>query len=672
MLVYSAAMTRAADDTSRSASQPNQSGPTTAQIPLVIGVTGHRDLLPGDVEQLEKAVGALFNDLIGSVPNTPILLVTQLAEGADRLVARVAAQHGVSIRALLPMSRSLYETDFTTQASRDEFQKMLHLSKEVTELSLPPGLSAEAVARDGPERNGRYEAAGVAVNRSCHILIALWDGERANGKGGTGDIVQFMLNGPAANLREVDDFLHASLVGPVAHIWTPRLRGTGKAHPAGQLKWLYPEQHQWRQGHKGVDQQLNMLDRYNADVARLDANFAGDRSVSLVPVSVQCDAAKTREAELIDLRYRAADRLSQLMQMRARAAYLVTTIIGLLALSFYQLNVHYHTHRPQFLGIFGIFMLGSVIIYVIVRKRGVHERFLDYRSLAESLRVQFFWRICGMKEQVIEHLVPRLRDELIWQRLSLVGCAEGPSEPPGEMSPEESLRGLRCARDYWVHDQRSYFTRRTARRKEQADWHSAITTSLVLTGLILVGMSFALTEAADEASKGLLSGPTLTGISLIFSISAGAGAAIMALKRLLTRRSGAHEPIVVRLVMFGLLGIAGVAIAFLAGDHVLHASPQVQAPAFLTSVVLSVVLAVSAGVVKAYGEHFAFAQHLRRYRTMADLFSRADDALLPLLERKDLPEAYRLVFELGRESLAENAEWFVLHRERPIELLRPG
>jgi hypothetical protein len=61
------------------------------QIPLVIGVTGHRDLIDAEKPQLRKKVEAFIGSLRSHFPDLPLLFLTGLAEGADRLVAEVAS-----------------------------------------------------------------------------------------------------------------------------------------------------------------------------------------------------------------------------------------------------------------------------------------------------------------------------------------------------------------------------------------------------------------------------------------------------------------------------------------------------------------------------------------------------------------------------------------------------
>src|SRR5215467_13382687 len=86
------------------------------RLPLVIGVTGHRDLRDRDVPELERQVVdfivSLRRDYLGRDSETPLIVLSSLAEGADRLVARVAMAHGARLVAPLPMPVEEYRRDF--------------------------------------------------------------------------------------------------------------------------------------------------------------------------------------------------------------------------------------------------------------------------------------------------------------------------------------------------------------------------------------------------------------------------------------------------------------------------------------------------------------------------------------------------------------------------------
>lgn len=142
---------------------------------VAIGITGHRFLAEVDklrlgLDEASVRLGELF-------PGT-WTVISALAEGADRLVAnRLLAREGSRLVAVLPLPRGDYETDFETTASRAEFANLLARAEEVVEV--PPRV----------DRDGAYEAGGQTVLDLSDVLVAVWDGQGAQGLGGTGGIV---------------------------------------------------------------------------------------------------------------------------------------------------------------------------------------------------------------------------------------------------------------------------------------------------------------------------------------------------------------------------------------------------------------------------------------------------------------------------------------------------
>ena len=111
-----------------------------------------------------------------------LLLISPLAEGADRLVAQEAVAVGFTLHCPLPFAREEYAVDFTTPASRAEYHALLRQAAEVVEL---PG------SRETPEdKEAAYAAVGRLVLTRSDLVIAIWDGQAARGSGGTGHIVE--------------------------------------------------------------------------------------------------------------------------------------------------------------------------------------------------------------------------------------------------------------------------------------------------------------------------------------------------------------------------------------------------------------------------------------------------------------------------------------------------
>lgn len=155
----------------------------TAVRPWRIGVTGHRALPADDrlTEQVRLAIrrAVALAPVAGGRP-CPVIVLSPLAEGADRLVAREAMDvAGATLEAFLPLPAEDYCTDFATEASRQEFRTLLARAANVT------------IAAKQGSRNAAYEAAGQAVIDRADILIALWNGEGAQGRGGTAEMVAY-------------------------------------------------------------------------------------------------------------------------------------------------------------------------------------------------------------------------------------------------------------------------------------------------------------------------------------------------------------------------------------------------------------------------------------------------------------------------------------------------
>ena len=142
----------------------------------MIGVTGHRDLRPDDLPHLERKVKHIFERLRERYGSTPLLVLSPLAEGADRLVARVGLLDEVGARLVvpLPMPAALYEDDFEEPGSVDEFRALL--ARADCTFVVPPATDPEFISNPGRARDQRYELAGEYVVGQSQILIALWDG----------------------------------------------------------------------------------------------------------------------------------------------------------------------------------------------------------------------------------------------------------------------------------------------------------------------------------------------------------------------------------------------------------------------------------------------------------------------------------------------------------------
>ena len=211
-------------------------------LPLAISVTGHRDLRDEDLPRLEAAIRDVFKDITARYPHTPLLLLSPLAEGADRLAARVGLEFGARLIAPLPLPRDLYEADFESQASCREFAELLEQAEQWFVVPYVQGNHRENVSVHGEARNHQYAMVGAYVARHSQIFFALWDGvETAHGEklGGTAEVVRFKLQGVPEPYASQDP-LDSVSTGPVYHIVTPRRDNPKTPYPALSRRELFP------------------------------------------------------------------------------------------------------------------------------------------------------------------------------------------------------------------------------------------------------------------------------------------------------------------------------------------------------------------------------------------------------------------------------------------------
>jgi hypothetical protein len=159
---------------------------------VAVGVTGHRSLadegkLRSAVEMVlrlvrEAAEQALAAENGAQAAETFTLrIVSPVAEGADRLVAQAGLDLGAKLQCPLPLPRDDYAHDFQTPESKAVFYDLLAKAERVFEMDA------------AGDRDGAYLDAGRLVLSQSDILIAIWDGKQAKGRGGTAEIVSEAL-----------------------------------------------------------------------------------------------------------------------------------------------------------------------------------------------------------------------------------------------------------------------------------------------------------------------------------------------------------------------------------------------------------------------------------------------------------------------------------------------
>lgn len=141
----------------------------------VVGFAGHRRL-----EVPELAATALAEVLAGLRTQVPgeWIGVSSAAAGSDLLFARGILDLGMPWQAVLPLPQAEFQKDFAP----DEWQRV--------EALLAAAESVTVIGASGV-REEAYLDCGIEVVNACDVLVALWDGEPARGRGGTAEVVVY-------------------------------------------------------------------------------------------------------------------------------------------------------------------------------------------------------------------------------------------------------------------------------------------------------------------------------------------------------------------------------------------------------------------------------------------------------------------------------------------------
>ena len=368
---------------------------------LTIGVTGHRDLVEEEMPALRKQVRAFFIDLDQQFPGLDLQLVSPLAEGSDLLVAKVARELGIPLIAALPFEQSEYEKDFQSQTTLEGFRTLLGDAKVIT-MPLVAGNSFEAIKADSWSRDRQYAQLGVFISNHCQVLLALWDGRESEKTGGTAGVVNYHLTAvmPGFAVAEESPNLLADNENDLAfHIVCSRDQEAGA--PADGSK---PLETYWITAHFGREPGERMPAEYSDMLKRLE-DFNGDLNYHQEAIAAYGrailegapDLKRPDGLDFVNRLFRASDWLALHFQKRFSFGlflnHLLAVLMGLVFIVYSEFGqLWYLVH--VFLALFGV----GVFIHLVGERGQWHRKYLDYRALAEGLRVQVFWNLAGVVE----------------------------------------------------------------------------------------------------------------------------------------------------------------------------------------------------------------------------------------------------------------------------------
>ena len=467
-------------------------GAPDVRVPLMIGAIGHRDLVQPEIEGLGERVRHFLDTLQRKYPDLRVTVLTSVADGADRLVADAANSLGIPITYVLPMPSDLFERDFDDE-SLSEYRRIVSESHVLT-LPLFNGNTPDDVTHPGAARDMQYAQLGAFIAAHCHVLLALWDGNEDGPSGGTAAIIRF----------HQDDFMPGSSVGEprsrlddtddesdlVYHVVCSRDRSDGAPMAplrVGETWWLsrndrLPRTAEMPQRYEIV---LQRMVEFSQDAMRHRVAIERTPNALLATDDVEFSDGDRTIAEM----FAVADYLAILYgRLTIRTLQLVSGF-ALVALLFFLVYSNLSGFQ-QMIYPYLAFMAASIAVWWIARRGNWQRRYLDYRVLAEALRVQFYWAVAGVDRPKLSRFghdafLKRHDLELGWIR-NILRVAGRRDDATGD-KPTEA--GIALATRDWVGDetrgQWGYYHRRWPEKRRGHRFTEALGDSSLGAGLAL-------------------------------------------------------------------------------------------------------------------------------------------------------------------------------------------
>lgn len=580
------------------------------RIPIVVGVAGHRDIYEEDWKSLQQAFKQRLIELLRRYGETPIVLLTALAEGADQLAAEAALDlmahpayaERIQIVGPIAMAPRKLEAGFLS-GDTAAVQRFRSLRERV--------LSYPIQAQDGSHRGGKAGDAHEAhrqlaayLVRNSHVVVAFLSESAVvpdPPDGGTATVVHWAENGLDARYNP-----GGGPLDPPEALLALRIAVRRRSEPARRAPdvpgWSIEAQIGDRPSGARFHHVFSRFDVFNGDVGRLGTKHAAPIARSAERL-ISLDGSLATPPDLWPLGdvYASADVLSldefkKRTQNHARRLLSMTLIAVVGFESFAHFHLLGHVSQPEWpsLLLYILLLGGAFRLHRSFQKDRIEEKSLVYRSLAEALRLQAAWKYGNVGAIVSSHYARYFRSEVEWVRHAVRGLFAC-MRPMWARRPEDIKRRRGELLQHWIKGQCSYFSKSRYKFARQVArirrwWGRCVVAAFALAGLLLVTRAL-----LPEASLSLQTEHVLLGLIVI-----------------------------------------GMTYAALSHEHTKFRDLEAL---------------------------------IRRYGIQLEIFQRAEEELARALDRDRAETAEQILRDLGVEALTENCSWLLLEKDRPLEII---
>ncbi len=704
------------------------------RIPIFIGVTGHRDVrTDGDDEQkMKAAVKKAMDDICKKREYTDFILLTALAEGADRIAAeaiiemaeeqkkrkRNRAKRNIRFAAILPMNENEYFTEGELENIKKKFLNSEHCAFVYTMPDQQTPLSDGKISYD----DLRYRETARFISDNTLATIALWDGLTIDSNSaGTGVAVRDSLHGKAYHLSNFPRITIPE-TRPIYHIYCPRRGEKPCAKLDYKMRCLFPEPlletgEKWfslngksldekialfasnklhdkgEEREKKFRQHIEAIDCYNRDVVKYE-KFIDSKKSPLNQSVAEWNAASyvgklkndsgqilptAPHTDICEEHYMTADALAQKYQKKRM--YNIFWIVWIAGIAYILLNIFSDLYSsPLFLVLYFAFLTIAVLIHLHEKKNRYHSRFVDYRALAEGLRVQYFWFCADIrdtdtvrtraatsdKEDFSEpaltqnYYLRRQKGEIEWIRLAIRSINLLALAEYHKIDYSADRNRIKAVSDLWLG--RMDFSEENEKGKKL--WYNP-TYRLKANGQVGYYLNNSLCTTDDIHMK---KRPAPNGNSSDRSYKKALKKDTVCLSRKF-RLFRLFEKLAQICLAVSML----LAVVLTTALLVFPSNPVVQCCADPAMFIVGL-LPILAMIFRELSGQMGYEEDVDRYSWYYNAFKRAIIEIDEVYNTDDMSDENKtaiikeILFEIGEESLIENADWVMLNAKRVPEV----
>jgi hypothetical protein len=323
----------------------------------------------------------------------------------------------------------------------------------------------------------------------------LWDGKPGTELGGTGQVVKFhhddIMPGYTPKTVATQQMLVDDESDLVYHIVCSRDRPDGAPHADFrplQCSWFTKDRDTPRSDE--IPKQHRVIFERSAEFSRSAMKYVEQiRHESYSLLSSEASKFLPKGIDDINRVFCMADWLAIHFQKKALMVLRVTHVLAFLMGLMFILYSDYETWA-WYMFAFLLFFLVAAGMQHLAKRDGWSRKYLDYRALAEGLRVQFYWAAAGVTNEneskfTHDNFLQTQDPELGWirnvMRVAGTRCDAAPGITPA---------GLEFALKEWIGDdgsgQLGYYRKKVRERTRKSRFTERLGTVSLLTSVVVV------------------------------------------------------------------------------------------------------------------------------------------------------------------------------------------